>query len=182
MNKIKRVSLFFRVLFQVLLVTLPILLVIAWLAFSGTLALSDTIHVSYIPTAYADNMLHPLSSSEKWFALGLASFPLMVKLYILFSLINLFKLYEKGEIFSIKNVRYIHNIGYALIVTQLIEPIYQSVMGFILTRNNPPGHRFVSISLDETNISVILIALMVILISWIMAEGCQLREEQQLTI
>ena len=79
-------------------------------------------------------------------------------------------------------MRYIRNIGYALIVTQVIDPIYQGIMGFVLTWHNPPGHRFSAISLDQTNIGVILIALIVILISWIMSEGCKLREEQQLTV
>jgi len=55
-------------------------------------------------------------------------------------------------------------------------------MGFILTWRNPPGHRFASITLIQTNIGVILVALMVILISWIMLEGCKIREEQQLTV
>ena len=105
-----------------------------------------------------------------------------IELYILYSLIKLFKLYEKAEIYSINSVRYIRNIGYALIITQLVNPIYEGLMGVALTWHNPTGHRFASISLDQTNIGIVLVALLVILISWIMAEGCKLREEQQLTI
>lgn len=183
MDKIKRISLFFRVLFQFLLVALPIFLITAWVKFSGTLVMiSGIINLSYIPAAYSNSILHTLSGSEKLLALCLSSIPMFVQLYILFSLIRLFKLYEKGEIFSINNVRYIRNIGYALLVTQIIDPVYQGAMGFVLTRYNPPGHRFASITLDQANIGVILIAFIVILISWIMAEGCRLREEQQLTI
>lgn len=183
MDKIKRISLFFRVLFQVVFVALPIFLIIAWIKFSGTLVIiGGTINLNYIPAAYTNSILHALSGSEKLLALCLSSIPMLIQLYILYSLINLFKLYEKGEIFSINNVRYIRNIGYAVLITQIIDPIYQGAMGFVLTRYNPPGHRFAAITLDQTNIGVVLIALMVILISWIMAEGCKLREEQQLTI
>lgn len=183
MDKIKRISLFFRVLFQVLFVATPIFLIIAWLESSGTLVLGGgALNFNYIPAPYSNSILHTLSDSEKLLGLCLSSIPMFVQLYILFSLIRLFKLYEKGEIFSINNVRTIRNIGYALLVTQLIEPLYQGLMGLALTRYNPPGHRFVAVTLDQSNIGIILIALMVILISWIMAEGCTLREEQQFTV
>lgn len=183
MDKIERISLFFRIVFQVLFVALPILLIITWVQSSGTLVmLCGIIKLNYIPVAYSQSMLHTLSSSEKLIALGVSGLPMVVQLYILFSLIRLFKLYEGREIFSINNVRYIRNIGYALLITQVLDPIYQGAMGFVLTIRNPPGHRFVSISLDQTNIAVVLIALIVILISWIMGEGCKLREEQQLTV
>lgn len=36
--------------------------------------------------------------------------------------------------------------------------------------------------MSERSIGIILIALMVILIFWIMLEGCKIREEQQLTV
>lgn len=183
MNKIKKTSLFFRVLFQILFAVLPVLLMVAWVQSAGTFEMvAGVINLNYVPTAYVGNILHPLSISEKMLALVAGCLPLLVQLYILFSLIRLFKLYEQGVIFSIDNVRYIRNIGYALIVTQIMNALYQGLMGFILTWHNPPGHRFSSITLDHTNIGVILVALMVILISWIMLEGCKIREEQQLTV
>lgn len=183
MNKIKKTSLFFRVLFQTLLVTLPILLIVAWIKSAGTFEMIKGItNINYVPSAYSNTVLHPLNLSEKLLALGAGCFPLLVQLYILCSLIRLFKLYERGEIFSMNNARYIRNIGYALIATQLVDAVYQGLMGFILTWRNPPGHRFSSITLDHTNLGIILVALMVILISWIMLEGCKIREEQQLTV
>lgn len=182
-DKIKRTSLFFRVVFQIIFVALPIVLITAWIIFSGTLVIpGGIINLNYIPAAYTNSMLHTLSGSEKFMALGLGSTPMLIQMYILYSLINLFKLYEKGDIFSFNNVRHIRNIGYALLLTQIIDPLYQGAMGFVLTRYNPPGHRFAAITMDQTNIGVVLIALVVILVSWIMAEGCKLREEQQLTV
>lgn len=183
MNKIKRTSLFFRVLFQILFVALPILLIVAWIKSAGTFEIIDgVINLNYVPAAYSGSILHPLNISEKLLALAASCLPLFVQLYILISLIRLFKLYEQGVIFSMDNVRYIRNIGYALIATQIMNILYQGLMGFILTWRNPPGHRFSSVTLDQTNIGVILVALMVILISWIMLEGYKIREEQQLTV
>jgi hypothetical protein len=104
------------------------------------------------------------------------------ELYILYSLIKLFGLYSKGEIFSVNSVKHIRNIGYALLITQIVNPLYEGLMGLALTWHNPHGHRFASVTLNQTNLGIIFVALIVILVSWIMAEGCKLREEQQLTI
>lgn len=195
MNKIKRTSLFFRVLFQSILILLPLLLIISWVISEGTFQInlgiqSDNlfeivarvINLNYLPEAYSGKILHPLNAYEKLLSLGAGCLPLIVNLYILCALIRLFKLYERGIIFSMNNVRYIRNIGFALIATQITNALYQVLMGFIVTWNNPPGQRFTSITMDQTNGGIILVALMVILISRIMLEGCKIREEQQLTV
>lgn len=183
MNKIIKTSIFFRGLFQILLIALPLLLIVAWIQSAGTFDMvNGLINFNFIPAVYSDKILHPLSMSEKILALGASALPLIVQLYILFSLIRLFKLFEQGVIFSMNNVQYIRNIGYALILTQIMKAVHQGLMGFILTWRNPPGSRFASVTLDHTNLGVILVALMVILISWIMLEGCKIQEEQQLTI
>ena len=127
-------------------------------------------------------ILHTLEFREKILGCLVSVIPMMVKMFILYTLIKLFRLYEKREIFSIYHVRLIRNIGYALLIGQIIEPIYQFVMGIVLTMHNPPHHRYAAIMLDQTNIGILLTAFLIILISWIMAEGCKLHEEQQLTI
>lgn len=195
MNKIKKTSLFFRVFFQISFLLLPLLLILSWVISEGTFQISlgiqsnnlfelvaRVIDLNYLPEAYSGKIFHPLNAYEKLLSLGAGCIPLLVKLYILFSLISLFKLYERGIIFSMDNVRCIRNIGYALIATQITNVLYQVLMGFIVTWNNPPGQRFTSITMDQTNGGIILVALMVILISRIMLEGCKIREEQQLTV
>jgi len=126
--------------------------------------------------------MHPLLAHEKVLGFALSCAPMAIQLFILYSLIKLFRLFERGELFSLNTVHRMRNIGFALVIGQLIDPLYQFTMGIVLTLNNPPGHRFASITLDQTNIGVLLTALLVILISWIMSEGYKLREEQQLTI
>ncbi|MBA3662404.1 MAG: DUF2975 domain-containing protein [Gammaproteobacteria bacterium] len=195
MNKIKNISLFFRLVFQIIFVALPILLIISWIDAPDELVLlAGFIKLNAIPATYngmhayttqgipEKAILHTLTAGEKSLGCLISAIPMMVEMFILYSLIKLFKLYEKGEIFSINHVRDIRNIGYALLTGQLLEPFYQFMMGLVLTLNNPPHHRYAAITLDQTNIGILLTALMVILISWIMAEGCKLREEQQLTI
>jgi len=183
MDRIKRVSLFFRAVFQILFIALPVILAIAWITSPESLVImGGVINMSFIPRPYVNNILHILTPADRLLGFGISSIPMLIELYILYSLIKLFGLYSKGEIFSVNNVRHIRNIGYALLVTQVVNPLYEGLMGVALTWHNPHGHRFASVTLDQTNLGIIFVALIVILISWIMAEGCKLREEQQLTI
>jgi hypothetical protein len=189
MNKIQQVSLFFRVVFQILFIVLPVLLIIGWMSASQSLVmLHGIIEMDFIPRAYTatiahgSDILHVLTPEEKILGFCIAVIPLLIELYILYSLIKLFKLYEKNEIFSLKHVRYIKKIGYALLIGQIIHPFYEGLMGLVLTWHNPPGAHLIKVTLDQTNIGILFTALLVILISWIMAEGYKLREEQQLTI
>lgn len=195
MNKIKNVSIFFKIVFQIVLIALPILLAIGWIFAPESLVMfAGIIKLNVIPEAYngmhaydlqgasEKAILHTLTIEEKGLGFVISLIPTVIKMFIIYMLIKLFALYEKGEIFSLSHVKYIRNIGYTLLVGQFIEPVYQFVMGLVLTWNNPLHHRFAAITLDQTNIGIVFIALLVILISWITAEGSKLHDEQQLTI
>lgn len=196
MNKIKWVSCFFKIFFQLIFIALPVLLILGWLYVPEPLfMLNHMITISPIPESYQGMrvfvpgghaeqvILHPLNSTEIILGFLVSTLPVIMEMFILYFLIKLFGLYEKGDIFSLNHVRYIRNIGYTLLISQLvINPLNQALMGIILTWRNPPGHGFFSVTLDHTNLGLLLTALLVVLISWIMAEGCKLSEEQQLTI
>lgn len=183
MNKIKRVSLFFRLVFQFIFIVLPIFLIVSWIyAPNEVNLLMGIIRLDAIPPSYNGTILHTLSPNEKILGCLASAFPTMVNMFIVYCLIKLFKLYEGGDIFSLNHVKYIRNVGYGLLLGQLLEPFYQFMMGLILTMHNPPHHRFATITLDQTNIGILLTALLMILISWIMAEGYKLSEEHQLTV
>lgn len=195
MNNIKKVSFYLRSLFQILFITLPFLTFISWLyAPEPLIFFQDLFRIDAIPEVYrglhmySKNalpqpvLLPVLSLTEKSLGFLISLIPTLIDLFILYSLIKLFKCYEQEEIFSLNNIGYIRNIAYGLLLSEMVNPIYQFFIGIILTFHNPPGHHFASISLSQTNIGMVLTAVLVILISWIMAEGLKLREEQQLTI
>lgn len=181
MDKIKQVSFIFRVVFQIIFAAMIFMPVIAWILapYPFTFYIGG---FSAIPEAYQNRIFHPLLVETKLLAFFVDMIPTMIALTAVYFLIKLFRLYENGEIFSATNVRYIRNVGCALLVYQLLMPIRQFVLGFILTWNNPPGLGYAVMTISGTNVGIILTALIIILISWIMAEGCKLREEQQLTI
>lgn len=181
MNRIKRVSFFFRIFFQIIFVLLPILLVLGWYqAPHALLALHGDLVIHMVPRGIP--VPQPLSETTRLLGFLISLIPTAIEMLVLYFLIRLFKLYEKGEIFSIKSVHYIRNVGYTMLIGQVINPIYDALLSTTLTWSNPPGHRLAVVLFTGKNIGTIFIALLVILVSWIMAEGCKLNEEQQLTV
>jgi hypothetical protein len=188
-SKIQRVSFFFRVLFQVAFVVLLAAEILTWLNAPASLHALKVYGFFMIPENYFTNLAMPqhlmpqtFTAMTKLLGFLVSMISTGVKLVLFYFLIRLFKLYERGEIFTLANVRYIRNIGYTLLVSQLIIPLYQGLIGIVLTRQNPPGQHFAMFGIGTDNLGVLFMSLLIILVSWIMAEGCRLREEQQLTI
>jgi hypothetical protein len=182
MHKIQRVSFIFRVLFQIIFILLPLLQIFVWIQAPHPLGEHSQFAYHYLNHHLQTLVLHDISVQEKLLGFLISSIPLAVELFIVFFLIKLFKRYEQGEIFSFENVKTIRNIGYTLLVSQLLNPIYEGLMSLLLTWHNPPGHRIAVVSFGTPNLVTIITALLVILISWIMAEAFKLQEEQIYTI
>lgn len=181
MNKIKIVSLLLRLLLQTLVVAIPIILIVAWVQAPKTLALFH--HIITMQAVPGDwPILSPLSADTKVYGFLVSLIPAGVVLCTLYFLIKLFRAFEKGEIFSISNTKTIRNIGYTILTGQILHPFYDALMSFVLTWHNPPGHRIISISESGTNIGLLLVAALIILISWVMLEAYKLHHDQQLTI
>lgn len=185
MNKIERVSRFFRGLFQIAFIWSLLSELTCWMIFPKTKTFSwqgFSYTVMAVPEAYAQKIMHTVTLSEKLLIFSIGLVPFLLKLGLIYFIIKLFKLYEKGEIFTLQNVKYIRKAGYALLLNELISPIYQFMVGIILTIKNPAGYRYASVTFTQYNVGMVLTALMIILISWIMVEACKLNEDQQLTI
>ncbi len=191
MSRIKRVSQIFRLLFIVVFFALPVLLALFWINAHAPLGPMPILGLgqnsgfvlNFIPWNIQKlPLMHELSIETKFFGFLISLIPEGIHLLVLYWLIKLFGLYEQGEIFSLANVKYIRNLGYTLLVGQVLNPIYDGLMSLNLMWGNPPGHRYATFSFGSPNVTVLATAFLVILISWVMAEGYKLREEQTLTI
>jgi hypothetical protein len=80
-------------------------------------------------------------------------------------LFALFQLYGQGIMFSAKNVRYIRLLGWALIVSWVIDYELQSMLHDMASSLTP-----------------VLVGLLIIFAAWIMDEGRKIQEEQALTV
>lgn len=177
MNKIKYVSLFFRLFFQVSFVCLIAAQILGWIY-----APMQGGFFNVIPKSYQPLIMNHFTLNTRIAGFFVSCIPLLVKLIVLYSLIKLFSLYERFEFFSTQNVMHIRNTGYALLLLEVIKPVSDFVLGFVLTSANPPGFRIAMVTMDDANIGMILTAMLIILASWIMSEGHKLQEEQQLII
>lgn len=179
MNKIQRVSLFLRVIFQIAFVVWPILLIMYW-SFAQYLIPNFMHIISLIPSGL--EILHPITTTDAFFGILIGLLPSAIIMTILYFLIKLFKLYEQGKIFTVLNVKYIKNVGITMLIGQVVNFIYEALISFALTFHNPAGHKVAVVTFGNADLYNIFTAIMVIVISWIMAEGCKLQEENQYTV
>lgn len=185
MNKIQTISRCFRLFFQLCFYLAPILLVLSWVLV--TAQDFQTQHPSFllspVPYQLLDTpILYPLGTSTKLLGFLIGCIPTAINMLLFYFLIKLFRGYERAEIFTLNNVKYIRNIGWMLLISQLVKPIYEGLITAALTFHNPHGHRYATISFGSTDIMPIVTALIIILVSWIMVEAHKLHDDQQLTI
>ncbi|OGT47004.1 MAG: hypothetical protein A3F17_06020 [Gammaproteobacteria bacterium RIFCSPHIGHO2_12_FULL_41_15] len=186
MNKIKRVSQIFRILIFAIFILVPLLQTLFWMQAPKPLSLGNFfssgtgVAVTFIPKAV--DILHPFTTANRANGFLVSLIPTAIVMLICYYLMSLFKLYQNGIIFSLENVRLIKKLGVTLSISQLVQPFYQFLLSMSLTWENPIHQRYGLISLNQTNIAILLIGLILILISWIMAEGHKLKEEQDFTV
>lgn len=178
MNKIQRVSLFLRTIFQIAFIVWPLALALYW--FFAPQSILNNLPISFIPKG--TEILHPITYADAFWGFLIGLLPITIEMLIIYFLIRLFKLYEQGKIFTLLNVKYFRNIGICMLINQGIGFVYDVLITFVLTLHNPPGYHVASFTFNNHDAYNIVTAIMVIVISWIMAEGCKLQDEQQLTV
>ncbi len=182
MKKITRVSKICRLIFQLIFCIYLLGFILFWFNAPYPLVFFNHIVViDFIPRNIP--IITPLSLSTILLAASVSAIPLIIFMSMFYFLIKLFREYEKSEIFSAKNVKYTRNIGLFMLLGQIIHPLYQALISLVLTWHNPPfAFRSISVSFTGTNLGIIFISLIIVLISWIMAEGYKLSEETRYTI
>ncbi len=105
-----------------------------------------------------------------------------ILMFALNSLIQLFKNYQRGDIFTLKNAKLYQKLGYSVFYWVLGGIVYQAIMTVVLSFNNPPGQRILAISISGVDILSLLIGFFVVMISWIMQEAYRIADENNNTI
>lgn len=182
MQRIVKISRIFRIIFLIVLFIVPLFKVISWIMAPYTIHIGTAAFgLSYnpIPSGLQLVMLTPGVKVSAFLIDMLVIAPNMLVLYFL---TRLFGNYQQQQIFTAENVKLIRNIGYTLLIWQVLTPIQQALLSLVLTIHNPPGLHIIQASFSSNNIAVIFIALIVIVISWVMGVGHKLQQEQEYTI
>ena len=164
----------FRILLWALIVFVPLLNLLYWASFNH---LPDGL-IADLPAS----PMQPLSVASLSLAFLVSLLPVGVALYGLMILESLFKLYEKGIVFSQQNVRFFRRLGYTLLAWVAANALFTPLISVVITFNNPPGSRELVAQFGVLDFSTLVIGAVVLLLSWVMNEGRKLEDEQAHTI
>ena len=101
-----------------------------------------------------------------------------IAVFAVWRLRQLFALYAEGQIFTAGNTRCLRHFAAAVCVFAIAKPITGALLSVVLTMNNPPGHRQLSISFGSSELTTLFIGCVFLVIAWIMDEARTLAEEQ----
>lgn len=187
LQKIKKISRFGSFIVTLLLITLPCFYIAKWILIDQPIIKQlSTFGICCAikgPTAFIKPWMIAWSPGLKLLGLGA---DLIRHLPVWFSFVILkfiLKNYSEGNVFTTINARYYQYLAGLFLLSALVcKPIFDAMMIFVATLNNPPGQRIFSVGFGVTNVQDILWGGFVMLIAWVMSEASKLEEEQQLTI
>ncbi|WP_421903302.1 DUF2975 domain-containing protein [Maridesulfovibrio sp.] len=179
MDKIKKMSIFLKYAFLLMLIAIPIFEFAGWILFDGD---PESFFISEFLLTFDPDYLAPLTDTQK--ALGLlVSIPYAgLGMYCCWQLVKLFGLYSQGLIFTADNSACYRRAAWALLIGEIVYPFTQTAVSYIATMNNAVGDRLICVGFDDTNIGNIVVACVILAISWVMDEGRKLQDEAELTI
>lgn len=182
MNKIQKQSKRVRMIFQAIWLLTPIVIVCYWLSIDtpyeflyskGLVHISPELHhFTQLPLSMTTRVLATLTS------LALYS----IIMYALSLLIQLFKNYENNEIFSYKNALAYQKLGYCVFYWVLGSIIHNTLLSLIISFNNPPGERMITVSFVGIDFLTIVFGLVVLIVSWVMKEAYLIANENSHTV
>lgn len=183
MLNIQRSSRYMRMIFQTFLVVIPLLFVLFWINATMPVGLPEY-GFSYRFMPEGIRLMHDLTWQERIIGAFISAGPMACYLFMLSSLTRLFRLYEKGIVFTEQNVNYLKNIGKYVIYAQIANFITHPLMTLAMSLGNPPGqgNRYIELTLVDTNIGLFVFGIIVVIIARIMQEATNMHNEQQLTI
>jgi hypothetical protein len=158
-----------------LIIILPLTCALFWIFF-------NQINQKGIPVPLPVLVTHDLPILTRSLAFLAELIPLCTILYGLFRLRALFILYQNGMIFTAKNVSCFRSLGRTLIAWMICDVIRNSLLSMILTMNNPPGKRSITVGLNSADFTGIFVGIVIITIAWVMDEARKIQEDQELIL
>ncbi|HNY30176.1 MAG TPA: DUF2975 domain-containing protein [Fibrobacteria bacterium] len=97
--------------------------------------------------------------------------------------VALFGLYREGRIFATENVRCFARMGRLLLGLSIFDILLSTpIHSLVLTLDNPPGKHLLSFGLSSDHVPTFAAGIAMVVIAWVMEEGCKLRSEADLVV
>jgi hypothetical protein len=172
-------------LFRFLLIALPLIVLFSWAfpdnAFSMTMYLGSTIGHSI--SGDLRTALQKFQWNNKAFGIAGSLVSLLPLLIGLHKLVQLFKNYIQGNIFTAANAKIYGVLGYLCLSSALLfQPFCDMLYSLAISINYPAGHRYIAFGFGNTNLTAIICGAFLIVIAHVMRIGHKINEEQELTI
>ncbi|MCG9559316.1 MULTISPECIES: DUF2975 domain-containing protein [Vibrio] len=122
----------------------------------------------------------PLSTGRSLIGYFPSMISTLLTVALLWQLIVLFRLYEKGIIFELQNSECFKKLSYLLIATPFVELLMDVLLSLALSFND--GNWNMSFTIDDSDITMMIIGFIVRVIAVVMEKAAVLQEESELTI
>ena len=123
-----------------------------------------------------------LDGFQRFLGFLISLLPLSVEMFAIVTIMRLLKLYREGIVFSAAHVLLFKRLGQALICYGISGIFHTTGLGLVMTMNNPPGQKMLTLGMGSDDISLFVVAAVVLTLSWVMDEGRKQAEEQALTV
>ncbi len=191
MNKIQKTSTFLLVIFNVLLMSTPLLIVLQWIFVEAKITDIPTI-INFLgvlektiqtPEGYINLNTVPWTNFSKLLGFSADILSILPFVLSLFVLKTIFKNYQKGKIFTALNAINYKKLGWLFLADALIiKSLSHTLMVLAITLTNPPGHRYINVHFGTPNLEALFVGTLLVIISWVMLEASKLHDEQKFTI
>lgn len=170
LHRIRRLSRVMQAACTFGMVAVPGAVALSWLLFDGWRFAAPALNVP-VP----DSLPLPV------FSIGLvvALIPAMIAVVALSRLRRLFGLYSAGRIFDLAAVTCLRQFAWTVLLMAVIQPLVGALLSVIITLDNPPGQRALALSFGSAEVAAALLGGLMVVIAWVMREGCRLSEENE---
>ncbi len=114
---------------------------------------------------------------DRLYALLVFSVPTGFAIWALLAVARLFGLFARGDVFSVPALRALSQIATALFFNVFASVFVKMPISFLLTRDNPPGHRFMSLGIAPSDLLVLFLAGTALIIARVMSEAHKVADD-----
>lgn len=112
-------------------------------------------------------------------ALGISMIPLGVLVYGLLNARRCFAAFAAGRIFCREPIAQLKTFSVAVAASALLTPFANAALSIVLSWNNPPGSRTLSVGIGSDTLIALVFAGMVAIVAWVMAEAIEISDENK---
>lgn len=112
----------------------------------------------------------------------LGTIQLLPYLFIYIFLFKLFSLYRQGEIFTLATSQCLKNVGKTLLAWIAINLLYPLLVTLVIRFGGWSDTLAIHVHLGTTELFYLLLGLIIYVMAWVMTQGIEMQQEQELII